>query len=295
MKEPLNFLRKAIPSLSLLHKKLEANHPQYVAHARDVVQAAQKAVKFVMPANGQIFDTKLDGLPDIIKLPFDFIIIEYECPNDGGLATKVFGEESTQPARKRIVYAEQQEGRIIVASIVAFQDRGVDFWQVQPYFACLIQKSSLPAEATVEEMPGISGKIIDQISVQFVDMGGAAEQYFGDDWERHAYVDMADESSALLSLIEALTCKNVGFEALPVKKNKGAQARGALPYDEYHTLIIKKNYRSPDDLGGTHRSPREHLRRGHIRRLPHGNVWINSTIVNVGNHGKIHKMYEVIA
>jgi hypothetical protein len=295
MKEPLDYLRKAAPFLAQLHKKLEAKQPQYVAHACDVVQAARRAVKFVMPPNGQIFDTKLEGLPDIVKLPFDFIIIEYECPNDGGLATKVFGEESTQPARKRIVYAEQQEGRIIVASIVAFQDRGLDFWQVQPYFACLIPKDDLPSDVVVDDMPGIRGKAVDQVRVQFVDMGGAAEQYFGEDWERHAYVDMADETSAVLSLLEALTCKNVGMESLPVKKNKGAQARGALPYDEYYTLIVNSKARSQDDLGGTHRSPREHLRRGHIRRLPSGNVWVNSTIVNAGHHGKVHKMYEVAA
>lgn len=296
MKEPLDYLRKAVPALNKLHKELEKTQPKYVAHARDVVQAAQRAVKFVMPPNGQIFDSDGSGIPEIIKLPYETIVIEYECTQDGGAPTQVFGEESVDPARKRIVYAEQKEKEIIIASIVAFQNRGIDFWQVQPYFCVLIPSNDVPHDADLSDAPEIGGTRLDQVRAQFVDMGGAAEDYFGDDWERHAYADMVDESSALLSLVEALTCRNVSLEALPVKKNKGAQMRGALPYDEYHTLVItSRSKQSSEELGGSHRSPREHLRRGHIRRLPKGNVWVNSTIVNSGNHGKVKKMYELTA
>lgn len=47
--------------------------------------------------------------------------------------------------------------------------------------------------------------------------------------------------------------------------------------------------RERDDGGetanGMHGSPRTHLRRGHLRRLPHREerIWINETIVNPGN------------
>lgn len=295
MKEPLDYLRKAVPALNKLHKELEKKQPKYVAHARDVVQAAQRAVKFVMPPNGQIFDSNGSGIPEIIKLPYETIVIEYECTQDGGAPAQVFGEESVDPARKRIVYAEQKENEIIIASIVAFQHRGQDFWQVQPYFSVLIPSKDVPDDAVLDDIPEIGGTKLDQVRAQFVDMGGAAEDYFGEDWERHAYADMVDESSAVLALVEALTCRNVSLEALPVKKNKGAQMRGALPYDEYHTLVINSKSRPSEEGDGTHRSPREHLRRGHIRRLPKGNIWVNSTIVNAGNHGRVNKIYEVTA
>jgi len=298
MKEPLDYLRKAIPALAKLHKELEKKEPEYVKHCRDVLQAARKAVKFVMPPNGQIFDSELAGLPDVVKLPYSSIVVEYECPNPGGMASSVFGVDKTEPARKRIVYAEQVENNIYVASIVAFQSYGVDHWQVQPYISIMVPKADVPDDSVVDDMPELSGKkLVDQVRVQFIDIGGVAEKRFGKDWERHAYVDMVDEEGVVLSLIEALTCRNVSLEALPVKKNKGAQMRGALPYDEYHTLVVNARSRSSGsgEDQGTHRSPREHLRRGHIRRLPTGNVWVNSTIVNPGNHGKVYKSYEVAA
>ena len=296
MKEPLDYLRKAVPALNKLHKELEKKHPKYVAHAKDVVLSAQQAVKFVMPANGQIFESKLTGLPEILNLPYEKIVIEYECINQGGVAERLFGEQAVVPARKRIVYAEQQAKTVVIASIVAFQKQDMDFWQVQPFFCVWRHSKDVPANVPVKHPLDTEGIEIDQVRVMYLDMGGVAKEFFGDTWEQHAYADMADEVGAVLALIEALTCKNVTLEALPVKKNKCAQMRGALPYDEYHTLVINSKLRQLSEEGeGTHRSPREHLRRGHIRRLPAGNVWVNSTIVNAGNHGRVHKSYEVTA
>lgn len=299
MKEPYNYLRKAIPQLKERNKRLVKQNPKYVAHVNDIIQAAQKAVKFVMPVNGRIFETNFSGLPEIVKLPFKTIVIEYEVDSMNSMAEEVFGPDVTKPAMKRIVYAEQQNEAIIIASIVAFQEPSGDLWQVQPFFTEILPKGVVPDDASVEDIPQLKdyGRL-EELRVRLYDMGGMAQYVYGDDWERHAYVDMNDESSAVLSLIEALTCRNVSFEALPVKKNKGAQMRGALPFDEYHTLIVNARNRASDsseDQGGTHRSPREHLRRGHIRRLPTGNVWVNSTIVNAGFHGKVIKSYEVAA
>jgi hypothetical protein len=45
--------------------------------------------------------------------------------------------------------------------------------------------------------------------------------------------------------------------------------------------------------GGTHASPRVHLRRGHIRRLPGKNIWVNATIVGNSDLGVVIKDYSV--
>jgi hypothetical protein len=46
--------------------------------------------------------------------------------------------------------------------------------------------------------------------------------------------------------------------------------------------------------GGTHRSPRQHLRRGHIRNLQSGKkVWVNATVVGSRDNGVINKAYGI--
>ena len=55
-----------------------------------------------------------------------------------------------------------------------------------------------------------------------------------------------------------------------------------------------KERRPSEELGGTHASPRTHLRRGHIRRLRWGpKVWVNSCVVNPGAIGGVNKDYAV--
>jgi hypothetical protein len=47
--------------------------------------------------------------------------------------------------------------------------------------------------------------------------------------------------------------------------------------------------------GGTHASPRTHLRRGHIRRVGPKRIWIQNTIVNPGQRDFVHPSYKVTA
>jgi len=68
------------------------------------------------------------------------------------------------------------------------------------------------------------------------------------------------------------------------------------PFDDYHILTIESPKAAASDggHGGSHRSPREHLRRGHIRRLEDGRkLWINATVVNAGVGGKVSKDYRI--
>jgi len=302
--EPHNFLRQAVKGVGdFLELSQKINTPmtqEYAVLSMQLIHEMQKSVKFVMPEGGRVFDTKLEALSEESKLPFDQIIIEYECKDRGGLPEKIFGEENTKTARKRIVYAQQEEGgSISVFSVVAFQSNGgMDVWVMQPFIAQLIP-SNMVKDVELKKPDSLPKgmNLLKQFRIYFHDVGGQAHLSFGDKWEEHAYYDMADEVNAVLNLMEALSCKNVSAEALAVKKNKFQQRKhGALPYDEYRVLVV--NNRNSDRAGsgeGTHRSPREHLRRGHIRRLPIGNVWVNATVVNPGNHGKIGKVYALEA
>lgn len=96
----------------------------------------------------------------------------------------------------------------------------------------------------------------------------------------------------------AMQCVNItATECVPPKKlQKARQKRGKQPLFSYWTLDIDipRFNHNTNDLGGTHRSPRLHLRRGHIRQLASGNYcWVQPHVVGNKKLGVVHKDYSV--
>ena len=109
--------------------------------------------------------------------------------------------------------------------------------------------------------------------------------------------DYLDEVGAVLDFISALTCANIRIEAKPARKPP-KRSKPALPFDSYHYLTVDvPGKASSQGAGiGDRRSPREHIRRGHIRRLADGRaLWINATMVNAGIGSRVDKGYVVRA
>ncbi len=94
-----------------------------------------------------------------------------------------------------------------------------------------------------------------------------------------------------------LGCSNVITETNPAPQalNKKRAKAGKLPIFEYKTLHINVPGVRVEGrpLGGTHASPRVHLRRGHVRNLDNGKrVWVQACVVG-SQHGMIHKDYKI--
>jgi hypothetical protein len=104
---------------------------------------------------------------------------------------------------------------------------------------------------------------------------------------------------ALLELCEALSCSNVTSDVLQPASSKNAKriSDKKLPIYETRCLsIIAPTTTSgrSEGLGGTHRSPRQHLRRGHIRIIAEERkIWVNSCVVGAKSQGVIEKTYTV--
>lgn len=104
----------------------------------------------------------------------------------------------------------------------------------------------------------------------------------------------------VIELTTALSCTNVETQIdtpsrlLQRQRKKGRKA----PLFDYHVLILNgqgiADGNDGSQAGNAKGSPRTHLRRGHLRRLPHREerVWINDTIVNPGN-GFVSKDYSI--
>lgn len=97
----------------------------------------------------------------------------------------------------------------------------------------------------------------------------------------------------LLGFLNALACSNVETSRLPRKKVHRLTKAGKQ-FDDYHVLVIKrKEGEIYHDKNGTHASPREHIRRGHIRRIGSKKIWVCATVVNPGIGATVRKDYEV--
>lgn len=288
----LNYLRQATSRLLDDLPKLSFEFPEYAGKALRILSEAAQAKKFVLPKGGRIFDTELRALPDEIRLPFPQIVVEYEAGDATGAAEQVFGKSDTHSVPKRIAYAqESDDGWIDIVVMCGSRDGN---WTMLPYVASVQRyDGSFPRVAQPEITSKTNAKVVDSLVTVMHKLGDAADRI--DRWELRARVDTMDEVNAVLSLVEALSCINVASETLPARKaNKSAAKRGAIPFDEYHVLTIKSSSGSQSHGNGSGRSPREHLRRGHIRRIADGRrVWVNSCVVSAGSAGTITSEYQI--
>jgi len=114
---------------------------------------------------------------------------------------------------------------------------------------------------------------------------------------KEAAHDIGGEVRIVLELLEALSCKNIVIDNAKIPKigERGA-ANKNLPFYETKCLTIKATQKQGTGTRtGTHQSPRQHLRRGHIRRLESGNIWVNACVVGNSEKGVIKKSYNVAA
>jgi hypothetical protein len=116
--------------------------------------------------------------------------------------------------------------------------------------------------------------------------------------EESSFVDFC--VSRVIMLAAALNCSNVSHstEFNPSNAlNKKRSEAGKQPFFSYHVLDIRGDRRESEvsHNGGTHASPRVHLRRGHIRKHPSaGNIWVNACVVGNKELGMVAKDYRVL-
>lgn len=249
----------------------------------NVLDLHEASTKFILPDGGRLCaDRELRGLDENepLRLPYKFLALEYQSNKRQNIQGEVIGHDADgQPIRrdapevsapKRIVYARERGDRIVLN--VAYWTRHDGRWKVLP--ECYI-----PMTGYLSREPG--------------GVGGSLR--LEADTSTHPLSDYMDEVYSLVHFLNILHCSNVHVERSEPRKS-GKKVKAALPFDAYHVLTISLPSVSGGGAGGgSHRSPREHLRRGHIRRLSDGRrLWINATVVAAGRgSGVIRKDYAV--
>jgi len=103
-----------------------------------------------------------------------------------------------------------------------------------------------------------------------------------------------------MTINSVIACSNIEYETVAAPKylNRKRVKKGKLPVFEYKKLKLHVGEKVTTQSGGefTDRSsPRFHLRRGHIRKLPSGNqTWVSPCAVGDISKGRIEKEYKVI-
>ena len=110
--------------------------------------------------------------------------------------------------------------------------------------------------------------------------------------------DIDDELGATVDLCVALNCDNIVAEDVlaPAALNRKRARSGKPPLCDYKVLVVRPGpQRGSSGAGqGTRMSPRQHFRRGHIRRLGDHRarfVWVSPSVVGSQHHGFLRKDY----
>jgi hypothetical protein len=252
-------------ALSTAAEELAAAGNPGAAFAAAIVRAIPQAQHFTLPAGGRLFDDGLRGLDTdlhAIRLPYPIVTISFA---DGARRTLVVAQELHEAGRNTIVVQ------------VATDTGDGQGWGFFPCSAQPMQRHD-------------DGSVVWQC---FDAIGSRLDRA-----PMHEAVMAAGRS--VLELVEALSCNNVAAEVvqrIDPAVNARRRRQGKLPLYETRILVVKVGdvaHAIGAPLGGDRNGPREHLRRGHIRRLPDGRrTWVQCCVVGSRALGVVRKTYAV--
>lgn len=277
-----------------------------------------ESVKFSLPNGGRLLNDGLRGLiTQRLNLPFDKICVEF------------FSDDSPF-GKKRVIFAKElnfdEAITIISQSIEVSEKANVDIMKmnegsnhnfikaatdskkyilvrgtvnsdhariIPSPFSALVT-SDWYEEYAPEQKNAIGIKLL-PISLQENIINENVENINTDvflSW-------VSSDIGAVLELCEALSCSNIAAESIGGLKrelNKKHAAKRKLPFYDTKVLTIKAPIIKKDNKkrnAGNGVSPRQHLRRGHIRRLADRNIWVNACVVGSQKNGVINKSYRI--
>lgn len=286
--------------------------PEDVERLKDVfINKIEDCVHFALPDGGIIFDDGKKGIKnEKVRLPFSSITVEYYSPKGKDedpnsmwaskhliFATEINIKEAKE-AEPEEDFSEFDDDDIWIFVFSACYIPHLGFWTTD------VLGWAMPSswDENINNDDKSTGVRINGFPIVLMpkELEYGIETHGKSSVMEHALKDISSEVSSLLELCEALSCSNVKHEVIQTFHPNINQRRirdGKTPFYETRTLWIDVpggSKDSGDPKGGTHRSPRQHLRRGHIRVLQSGKkVWVNAAVVGAKENGIIKKDYAI--
>ena len=238
--------------------------------------ARNNSIKFIVPYPDEI-RTDQPLLADDLRPPYPATLMEFEfnTPDlpgisgmllamDAGNRVRLFvasrsevGDDQMWYITPALVYAEYSD-------VSAIDDAPI--WHSEPLFNDRVNQLIEAKDRNIEE----AAKVTLRGAMKFIRVYTSVCQTL-----KHRHVETLD--------IEP-----------DAKENRIRRIKGNAPLFTYKTLVIgEPKPQIKTGKGGTHASPRSHLRRGHYRTSKNGNrYWVSAAFVN-GAPGFVHKDYEL--
>lgn len=268
-------------------------------------KSIKKAQHFSLPDGGRIFENQLKGLYGVGRLHLPYPVITISCAtrkdlgyskllivceqHDGDpyncLSTIIGKPRTTASAADKL--SDPLMPRI---SVNAYDYNSLGEWVPCPAFGFIPVEECITGNSESVKLSISAGSVNEHAHNEYMKISGSIEECLG-----HAYADAMSNTTVVLELLEALSCSNIEIESTGAPRRSLAKKRTLF---ETKHLVLKRpavSSKSSSEVLGRGNSPRAHLRRGHIRRLPKGNIWVNACAVGDVKNGFLHKDYGVTA
>jgi len=285
MIQPGRFFTEYLDSLPKIKHALYSD--EYAIVETTASEARKKGIIFTLPDHGDLTDRafkKLSG--DTLRPPYGCVILEY---------TALHGEPANpgeHTSSKRLVIAvdggthvtvfpcvykdatKQWVPHIFTATFTYTKDDILSYKDGQVHVAVKYDVCLPKMLAQIVLGRNLSKEQLVQAAVQDINA------------EVNAYIDFCYTLHNNETDVDT-------FEP-DAAKNKLRRSMGKAPLFTYKVLTVGKPKRKSRHLGGTHASPRSHLRRGFFRTSKNGaRHWVQPCMVKGETDGFVHKDYKV--
>ena len=245
-------------------------------------------VMFKLPDHGRLKerDKRMELPGDIFRPPYPVCVLEFAGDHTPDVPVE-------NRSSRRIVMVFDHGDRVDIIP-VTYVDH-MKIWAPPIFKFSLYYGENVVVQmtgngmSTLTRFSAVMEDVFDQIKNET--FGGSTEQF-----ARTMSEDYLDELWAYVDFCRTLNENHVTFEDVPIHKGqaKMRRASGKSPLFLYKTLVIGKKKRKSAHQGGTHASPRSHLRRGYYRTSKYGvRHWVQPCMVKGETPGFVHKDYKV--
>ncbi|WP_156902174.1 hypothetical protein [Azohydromonas australica] len=297
-------------------------------------QLMHRAVKFNLPPGGNVLDinTLDESYVDLLVLPYPVVALEFPAMESDEEPSIELPEDVHATTRDIILLFETSLGRQHHPGVAPEAKRGITIWpqhyndetrEWAPSYATVtldfdkISITVAPPEEAIDEYVRATELLQLQLGGQTRKRGYAigrvqywpalpelcdlVEERVGT-VQAQAYfrASLSTAMNAALAFLLFINAANTGTKTLtpPEKLNKRRAERKKPPFYEAHILEFRRHDEDEEGAArgpmGTRESPRQHLRRSHLRRLKSGKaVVVKDAIVGNPRRGHIDKTYRI--
>jgi len=285
--------------LDNMKKHMHRHTPADVKKMERLLRDVKSAVCFQLPKNGILFkdDEHLDDMPldaeGFTRPPYPVVAMEFDFEIPDGSTEHVVLIMIDMP---EIVTADGRKGGVYCIPTATSPEDGN--WKV-PTFGFMLPYTQFGTWSV--EGKGWTHHVgfqpfLPDAMLELAEMNEKAdriETFMQEMYEEEIMFYVR----GYLHFCAALGMHDVSFTDIEPHKgrNKMRRALGKAPLFTYKVLTIGKKKPKTRQLGGTHASPRSHLRRGHYRTAPKSGrrYWVEPCMVKGETPGFVHKDYRV--